>query len=91
MTEKKKQYVQDEEPELKILVSEEDGGYYADIHSFSDIGISVDLFGHLGHGKTKEEAIADFKKNIYELYDEVDRVRGRLIANIFEIYENGEW
>ena len=85
----KKRNVQDnEESELIISVTEEDGGYYADIHSFSDIGISVDLFGHLGHGKTKEEAIADFKKNIYELYDEVDRVRGRLIANIFEVYEN---
>ena len=40
-------------------------------------------------GKTKEEAVEDFKKNIYELYDEVDRVRGRLIANIYKVYENG--
>lgn len=77
--------------ELKIGVEEIDGEFVAGIHGTSDIGISIDLFGHRGHGKTKEEAIADFNKNIFELTEECRRVEGRLFANIYKVYEIGMW
>ncbi|SEP83115.1 hypothetical protein SAMN04487977_101553 [Treponema bryantii] len=77
--------------ELKIEVTEEKDGWRAGFHCASDIAISIDMFGHEGHGKTKEDAIEDFKKNILELYEEVDRVKGRLFANIYKVIENGVW
>ncbi len=77
--------------ELRIEVIEKNGEFVADIACNSDLGISVDLFGHQGHGKTKEEAIDDFKKSIYELSEQVERVKNRLIANIYTVVEQGVW
>ena len=71
--------------ELRIEVIENNGEFRVGIACNSDLGISVDLFGHQGHGKTKEEAIDDFKKNIFELHEEVERVKNRLLANIYEV------
>lgn len=77
--------------ELRIEVIEKNDGFEVGIACNSDLGISVDLFGHQGHGKTKEEAIGDFKKNIFELHEEVERVKNRLFANIYVVQENGGW
>ena len=77
--------------ELRIEIIEKNGELAADIACNSDLGISVDLFGHQGHGKTKEEAIEDFKKNIFELSEEVERVKNRLLANIYKVQEKGVW
>ena len=79
------------EPELIIQVVEENGEYYADIHSCSDIRITLALYGYRGHGKTKEEAIQDFKNNIYKLDYEVSRVQGRLVSDIYKLYEAGDY
>jgi len=78
------------EPELIIQVVKENGEYYADIHSCSDIRITFATYGYRGHGKTKEEAVQDFKNNLYELYNEVSRVHGRLVSDIHKVYEVGD-
>ena len=77
--------------ELRVEVIEKNDEFVADIACNSDLGISVDLFGHQGHGKTKDEAIDDFKKNIFELSEEVERVKNRLFANIYIVQEKGVW
>lgn len=69
--------------ELRVEVIERNGEFEVGIAYNSDLGISVDLSGHQGHGKTKEEAIEDFKKNIFELSEEVECVKNRLLANIY--------
>ena len=77
--------------DLRIKVIEKNGEFVVDISCDSDLGISVDLFGYQGHGNTREEAIEEFKKNIFELSEEVERVKNRLFANIYKVQEEGIW
>lgn len=71
-----------------ILFCEEsiDGDFRCGISSNSDLNIDIDM---RGHGRTKEESIKDFKKNIFEFAEEVNRIQGRLMSCIYEIGDYG--
>ena len=72
--------------ELIIQVSEDKCIWYAQISSISDINIDIDLCGHRGTGKTKEEPFWDAKVEEYRIKPESEkrRMTNRELAKIGE-------